>query len=88
MLQPAAPDTDPVALLILQFLAWVEERPRGYDETMEAWRTSCPRLPVWEDATAERLVRLEAGDKAQGGGTWVTLTEMGRDRLRQAQARR
>src|SRR5262249_45361315 len=37
--------------LTLQFLAWLAERPRSYAETMEAWRTSCPRLSVWEDAT-------------------------------------
>jgi hypothetical protein len=37
--------------LILDLLEWLGPGPRPYRETMEAWRTSCPRLPVWEDAT-------------------------------------
>jgi hypothetical protein len=43
----------------LQLLAWIAERPRSYPETIEAWRSSCPRLTVWEDAIAEGLVRIE-----------------------------
>jgi hypothetical protein len=41
---------------LLQFLAWVDAQPRTYAQTMEAWRTSCPRLSTWEDATAGGLV--------------------------------
>ena len=82
MLQPTSPAApDPSALLLLQFLAWVAARPRGYAETMEAWRTSCPRLQVWEDATADGLVRLEAGVGTTQGGTRVALTEAGRAAL-------
>ena len=44
-----------------QLLAWIAERPRTYAETMEAWRTSCPRLSVWEDAVADGLVRTSRG---------------------------
>jgi hypothetical protein len=56
MAQSTSPATpDPSTNLLLQFLAWVAARPRGYAETMAAWRTYCPRLQVWEDATAERL---------------------------------
>ncbi len=76
---PAAPD--PSALLLLQFLGWVADRPRGYAETMAAWRTSCPRLQVWEDATAEGLVRLEAGAGVTQGETRVALTGAGRAAL-------
>jgi len=36
--------------LILDFLEWIAARPRPYSEVMEVWRTSCPRLTVWEDA--------------------------------------
>jgi hypothetical protein len=43
----------------LQLLAWIAERPRTYRETMEAWKSSCPRLTVWEDAVADGLVRVE-----------------------------
>ena len=79
MLRPTSPAApDPSALLLLQFLAWVAARPRGYAETMAAWRTSCPRLQVWEDATAEGLVRLEAGVGATQGETRVALTAAGR----------
>jgi hypothetical protein len=50
--------------LILDLVEWVARRPRAYAEVMEAWRTSCPRLPVWEDAVERGLVerRPEAGD--------------------------
>jgi hypothetical protein len=42
--------TDTVDNLILDLVEWVERQERTYRETMDAWRTSCPRLPVWEDA--------------------------------------
>ena len=42
--------------LILDLVEWIGRRERTYHETMEAWRTSCPRLPVWEDATERGLV--------------------------------
>jgi hypothetical protein len=45
----AAPD-DPTAALMLDFLEWLTPDPRPYAEVMEVWRTSCPRLTVWEDA--------------------------------------
>jgi hypothetical protein len=66
---------DPVQLLTVQFLAWLAETPRSYRETMEAWRTSCPRLSVWEDATINGLVRLDGG---AAGETLVALTAAGR----------
>jgi len=47
---------DTVDNLILDLLEWVERAERTYVETMEAWRTSCPRLPVWEDANERGLV--------------------------------
>ena len=47
--------------LTLQLLEWIAERDRTYAQTMEAWRSSCPRLTVWEDAVADRLVRVERG---------------------------
>jgi DNA-binding PadR family transcriptional regulator len=50
---------DTVENLILDLLEWVGRRERTYQETMEAWRTSCPRLPVWEDATDRGLVETE-----------------------------
>ena len=41
---------DPVDTLILDLLEWIGPGHRAYTEMMDAWRTSCPRLPVWEDA--------------------------------------
>ncbi|MFC7738290.1 hypothetical protein ACFQX4_21265 [Roseomonas sp. GCM10028921] len=81
MREPEAPTADPSALLLLQFLAWLDARSRAYAETMSAWRTSCPRLPVWEDATAEGLVRVEAATGARLGECLVVLTERGRAAL-------
>lgn len=48
--------TDTVENLILDLVEWVGRKERTYRETMEAWRTSCPRLPVWEDATDRGFV--------------------------------
>ena len=45
--------------LILDLLEWVARRERTYEETMDAWRTSCPRLPVWEDAHDRGLIATE-----------------------------
>jgi D-3-phosphoglycerate dehydrogenase len=51
-----------VEVLVLDLLEWVARADRSYDETMEAWRTSCPRLPVWEEATDRGLVTIELVD--------------------------
>jgi hypothetical protein len=48
--------SDTVENLILDLVEWVGRKERTYQETMEAWRTSCPRLPVWEDATERGFV--------------------------------
>jgi D-3-phosphoglycerate dehydrogenase / 2-oxoglutarate reductase len=48
------PDT--VDSLILDLLEWIGPATRPYDEVMEAWRTSCPRLPVWEEANQRGLL--------------------------------
>jgi hypothetical protein len=64
--------------LILDLLAWIAAAPRSYGEVMEAWRTSCPRLTVWEDALDQGLVcRLRhAGEEPS-----VELTDAGRATL-------
>jgi hypothetical protein len=41
---------DEVDSLVLDLLAWLGPEPRPYTEVLDAWRTSCPRLPVWESA--------------------------------------
>jgi hypothetical protein len=50
---------DAVEPLILDLLEWVSIRERSYDEVMSAWRTSCPKLPVWEDANDRGLIATE-----------------------------
>jgi len=65
--------TDTVANLILDLVEWVGRRARTYEETMDAWRTSCPRLPVWEDATERGLVEATSHD----GRTIVRATPAG-----------
>ena len=56
--------TDTVDNLILDLIEWVGKQQRTYQETMEAWRTSCPRLPVWEDACDRGFVeRAIANDR-------------------------
>ena len=60
------PMSETVDNLILDLLEWIGPGQRPYAETMEAWRTSCPRLPVWEDATDLGLIerRREPGHVA------------------------
>jgi len=50
---------DVVEFLILDLLEWVANGERSYDEVLDAWRTSCPRLPVWEEANDRGLVAKE-----------------------------
>ncbi|MDB5643981.1 MAG: hypothetical protein JWN07_3298 [Hyphomicrobiales bacterium] len=45
--------------LILDLVEWVAREPRPYPELIDAWRTSCPRLTVWEDAVDRGFVRRE-----------------------------
>ena len=42
--------------LIFELLEWLAKRDRSSEEVMDAWRTSCPRLPVWEDANDRGLI--------------------------------
>ncbi len=54
--------TDTVENLILDLVEWVGRKERTYHETMDAWRTSCPKLPVWEDASERGLVETARVD--------------------------
>ena len=68
--------------LIIDLLAWVGSGERSYEEVMEAWRTSCPKLPVWEDANDRGLVKREEVN----GREVVTITALGRAFLDQHKA--
>jgi hypothetical protein len=68
--------------LVLDLVEWVAARPRDYAEVMEAWRTSCPRLTIWEDA-------IDAGYLARdslNGASIVTVTPAGRELLERERA--
>lgn len=69
---------DPVPALVLDLLEWISAGPRSYREVMEVWRTSCPRLPVWETANEHGYLEQThtPGSEAQ-----VTLSERGRESL-------
>jgi hypothetical protein len=66
--------SDPVDALILDLLEWIGPRPRAYSEVIDAWRTSCPRLPVWEEANARGLVERHY---QEGLGVCVSVTQLG-----------
>jgi hypothetical protein len=52
--------SDPVVeTLILDLLQWLTNGERSYEEVMDAWRTSCPRLTVWEEANDRGLIASE-----------------------------
>jgi hypothetical protein len=65
--------------LILDLVEWVAKKPRAYAEVIDAWRTSCPRLTVWEDAVDRGLLRPEAGPR---NDIMVVVTPEGQQLLR------
>lgn len=71
--------TQQINLLMRQFLVWVDDRPRSYAEAMEAWRSSCPRLTIWEDAWADDLIQILPGGSL--ARSEVALTPRGRAAL-------
>jgi hypothetical protein len=73
-----------VDALILDLLEWLATRDRSYEEVMEAWRTSCPRLPVWEEANDRGLVEREDA----GVRSVVRVSSSGRELLAQSRSSR
>jgi hypothetical protein len=68
--------------LLVDLVAFVAREERPYLEVMDAWRTSCPRLPVWEEANARGYLTRARGSR----GEWlVHATAEGREFLRKAQ---
>jgi D-3-phosphoglycerate dehydrogenase / 2-oxoglutarate reductase len=72
--------TDTVDPLILDLLEWIGPTTRPYAETLEAWRTSCPRLPIWEDANDLGLITRH---RAAGRGVLISVSAAGSALLRQ-----
>jgi hypothetical protein len=77
-LSGATPDAS-INPLVFDLLEWLARRPRPYSEVMDIWRTSCPRLTIWEDAVDFGYV-VRRHDSRPGGPT-VFLTSIGRQAL-------
>ena len=65
--------------LVLDFVEWIAREPRLYSEVIATWRTSCPRLTIWEDAVDCGYVARET---IAGFGLIVMVTEDGKKLLR------
>ena len=69
---------DTVEALILDLLEWIGAGSRPCSEVMDAWRTSCPRLPVWEEVAERGFI---ARHYEEGLGEFITVTVLGREHL-------
>jgi hypothetical protein len=69
-----APMSDPVDALVVDLLEWIGPGNRPYAEVIDAWRTSCPRLPVWEEANARGYIVRE---HSPGIGTLISVSPDG-----------
>jgi hypothetical protein len=73
------PVSDTVDALILDLLEWIGPNPRPYADVLEAWRTSCPRLPVWEAANDRGFI---ARHHAPGREAFISVSAAGAEHLR------
>ena len=76
--------TDPVEALILDLLDWLTVRERTYEEVMGAWRTSCPRLPVWEEANDRGLIMRQEVN----GNSMIRVSSLGLALINERKAER
>jgi hypothetical protein len=65
---------DPLDALVLDLLEWIGPKARPYREVIEAWRTSCPRLPVWEEANERGFIEQR---HAPGAEAVVSVSALG-----------
>jgi hypothetical protein len=75
--------TTAVDALILDLLEWIGSESRPYSEVLDAWRTSCPRLAVWEEANERGFLEQR---HEPGRGICVSVSERGRVHLRTARS--
>ena len=68
-----------VDALVLDLLEWIGPNARPYAEVIEAWRTSCPRLPVWEEANERGFIEHHHEPRR---GTYVSVSVVGAEHLR------
>jgi D-3-phosphoglycerate dehydrogenase len=71
---------DVIDALVLDLLDWVGATSRPYTEVIEAWRTSCPRLPVWEEANDRGFLERH---HQPGRGEVISVSASGLEYLRQ-----
>ena len=71
--------SEPVDSLVLDLLEWIGGEPRPYGEVLEAWRTSCPGLPVWEEANERGFIKRH---RSTGNGPLVSVSAGGAHYLR------
>ena len=65
--------SEPTSALTRLLLEWIADHPRTYAEVLEVWRTTCPRISIWEDACINGLIHYDpAGDRM------VSLSPKGR----------
>jgi hypothetical protein len=64
--------------LVLDLVEWISKGPRAYADVLDAWRTSCPRLTVWEEANERGFVAREFVK----GRAMVRVTDAGLEFLR------
>jgi hypothetical protein len=72
--------SDPVDALVMDLLEWIGPQSRPYAEVIDAWRTSCPRLPVWEEANARGYIVRE---HLLGAGAFISVSADGMALLNQ-----
>jgi len=65
--------------LVLDLLEWIGPGARPYAEVLDAWRTSCPRLPVWEEANSRGFLTRR---REPGRGELIAVSAAGRTHLR------
>jgi D-3-phosphoglycerate dehydrogenase len=75
---------NPVEHLILDLLEWIGTSSRPYAEVIGAWRTSCPRLPVWEEANDRGFIDHHSDSV---NGRVVSVSSLGQEHLRQVRSK-
>jgi hypothetical protein len=65
---------DSVDYLVLDLLEWLGTGARPYPEVLDAWRTSCPRLPVWEEANARGYIERHRSPEL---GSCISVSTVG-----------
>ncbi len=67
--------------LIMDLLEWLGPEPRPYADVLDAWRTSCPRLPIWEEANERGYIERV---NVPGSGTLITVSTLGVEQLQRS----